>query len=181
MKLLVLNGITEEKQYEDFESALEENVLNNTKLDIEYFRLRDMNIHYCTGCWSCWMKTSGKCAIQDDFEQVLSRIPNADKILYVSPVILGYETALLKRCKDRSIPVIHPYIRIYKGELHHKLRYKKMPQIHVLLQKDENTTQKEIETIQYTYNRMALNFGSEVKQFEVIDKTGGVDHVFSRI
>ena len=133
------------------------------------------------GCWNCWMKTPGKCAIQDDFEQVVSRIPNVDKILYISPIISGYESAVLKRAKDRSIPTIHPYIRFYKGEMHHKLRYKEMPEIHVMMHESEDTTDEEMNNIQHTYDRMALNFGSEVKQFKIINEAEGVDNVFSNI
>ena len=49
MKMLVLNGITEDEKYRGFEKAIEDNVRKNTQIEIDYFRLRDMNIKYCTG------------------------------------------------------------------------------------------------------------------------------------
>ncbi len=181
MKLLVLNGITDDVLYRDLEKQLESELVNNTTMDIEYFRLRDMSINYCSGCWSCWWKTPGRCSIKDDQEQILSRIPNVDRVLYISPVILGYESSILKTCKDRSIPIAHPYIRIHKGEMHHYPRYKRLPNIDVLLIKDENTIQEDIDLIEDAYKRMALNFDSRLGLFEAITTSGGEINVFDRI
>ena len=181
MKVLIINGIPDQSNCFVYESALEKEIQNNTEHQIDYFVLRNMNINYCTGCWDCWMKTPGRCAIKDDQEQILSRIPNADKVLYISPVILGYESSLLKTCKDRSIPAIHPYISIYKGELHHHNRYESMPEINVLLFKDQDTTSEDVDLIEDTYKRMALNFRASVNYFKAIDQIEGVKNVLNRI
>ena len=181
MKILVLNGYTNDPKYQPYIDALENTILSNKEHEIEYFRLKDMNIHYCTGCWSCWYKTPGLCSIKDDYEQVLSRIPNADLIFYVSPVIAGYESSILKTAKDRSIPVAHPYITIYEGEQHHYRRYKSMPDVCVLLSKDSTTYEEDINLIKHTYERMVLNFHSKLHRFKVVETTGGINDVFSRI
>lgn len=181
MKLLIISGITNNPKYQLFEEEIENCVVNNKDYDIDYFRLRDMNINYCTGCWNCWVKTPGKCAIKDDHEQILSRLPNSDKILYISPIIMGYESALLKTFKDRIIPTAHPYIKVYKGEQHHHQRYEHMPEINVLLLKDEDTIIDDLHLIKHTYERVALNFSSSLNQFQAIDEIGGVQDVLSRI
>jgi len=181
MKILVLNGNTKDPSFDTFTEAIESAIVENTKHEIEYFRLKDMDIKYCTGCWSCWYKTPGYCAIKDDHEQILSRIPNADLVMYISPVILGYESALLKTCKDRSIPSAHPYIMIYEGEQHHHERYQSMPDIGVLLIGDDETGERDIHLIRHAYDRMALNFQTKVKVFDVVTEIGGVKDVFDRI
>ncbi|MCK4552513.1 MAG: flavodoxin family protein [Tenericutes bacterium] len=182
MKLLILNGIPNDTKYTPFEQEIEKSVSKNTSCEIDYFRLRDMNINYCQGCWDCWVKTPGRCGIKDDHEMILSRIPNVDMVLYISPVILGYESSILKTCKDRSIGAFHPYISLYKGEQHHIKRYDKMPDISVLLITDEDTTKDDIDLISNTYFRNALNFRKDDKsKFVTIDNAGGVKDVFDRL
>jgi len=182
MRILVLNGIPGDKKYESYEQAIEKSIIENKKHEIEYFRLRDMDIKHCTGCWACWVKTPGLCSIKDDYEQVFSRIPHADEVLYISPVILGYESSILKKCKDRSIGTAIPYITFFKGEQHHVQRYKKNPEIRVLLLTDEDTNQEDIDLISSTYFRNALNSRKkEVSRFTAIDSVGGVEDVFNNL
>ena len=182
MKILILSGITGDNKYTDFEQTIEKAVLENTKHEIEYFRLRDMNINYCRGCWDCWVKTPGKCGIKDEHEMILSRMPNVDMILYISPVIFGYESSILKTCKDRSIGTAHPYITLHKGEQHHIQRYEAMPDISVMLITDDDTTEEDIDLISSTYFRNALNFRKDdTSKFVTINNAGGVKDVFDRL
>lgn len=182
MKILILNGIPGDKKYTEYEKAIENSVIENTNHQIEYFRLRDMNINFCNGCWSCWVKTPGLCAIKDDHEQILSRIPNVDLVLYISPVILGYESSYVKTCKDRSIGSAHPYIIIHKGEQHHVQRYEKMPDIGIMLITDNDTTEEDIDLIASTYFRNALNFSKDdTSQFHTINNVGGATDVFNSL
>ena len=182
MKLLILNGIPTNKQHLEYEQEIEKAVIENSIHEIEYFRLRDMDINYCQGCWDCWVKTPGRCAIKDDYEQVLSRVANADKVLYISPVVLGYESSILKKCKDRTIPVAHPYISIHKGEQHHIERYDKTADISVMLITDDDTTKEDIDVIKTTYFRNALNSRKDdTSEFSAIDNPGGVKDVFDSL
>lgn len=181
MKVLVVNGIPEDAKYSNYEAAIVNAIQNNATDQIDYFVLRDMKIHYCTGCWDCWLKTPGRCAIQDDQEQIISRVPHADKMLFISPIIVGYESALLKKFKDRMIPIVHPYIKIYKGEQHHYKRYKKIPYLEILLIKDENTTNEDVDLIHHTYQRIALNFSSSLTDFYTVENSGGVENVLNPI
>lgn len=182
MKLLILNGIPNNEKFLDYEKQIEKLVSNNKSDDIDYFRLRDMDINYCNGCWNCWTKTPGLCAIKDDFEQIFSRISHVDKILYISPVILGYESSLIKKCKDRSIGIAIPYITIYKGEQHHLQRYEKLPETSILLLTDDNTTDEDLDLIYSTYYRNALNERKEsVSGFYTTDSIGGITDVFNSL
>lgn len=182
MKLLILDGIPANHPYADYSDTIVEQLMVQHKLEVDYFRLRDMNMNYCTGCWSCWTKTPGLCSIKDDHEAILSRLPHADHVLYLSPVIFGYESALLKTCKDRGIPIAHPYIQIYNGEQHHVKRYPQDPyKIHVLMLTDEDTTDEDLSLIRHTYDRVALNFHSEVKTFHTYQGKGGFDYVLNHI
>jgi len=177
----MVNGIPDNPEYAEYETALVKAIKINPHDAIDYFVVRDMNIHFCTGCWDCWLKTPGLCALKDDQEQILSRAPHADLILFISPVILGYESALLKKVKDRLIPIVHPYIRVYKGEQHHLQRYTKSPNISVLLMKHDDTTSEDLKIIRHAYERVALNYGSSVTGFHVIENAGGVENVLHHL
>ena len=181
MKILVINAIPEGKRYSGFEKALEEEIQKKQTDEIKYFIIRDMDINYCTGCWDCWKKTPGRCAIKDDQEKIIKLYPETDLAIYISPVALGYESFLLKKFKDRLIPLIHPYIKIYKGEMHHAQRYDKNPDIGVVLITDESTEKEDIELINSTYQRNILNIQSDLKYFYAIDEAGGMTNVFDNI
>ncbi len=173
---LLINGITN-NDYITIETSLE-------ALDSDhhtYFKLRDMNINYCKGCWDCWLKTPGKCVFKDDYEAILSKIPQADSITIVSPVIIGYVSSLVKTFQDRFIPFAHPYIISYKGEQHHRRRYPHSPIFNIILLEDENTTQEDINLIKEYYERVVLNFHSTVEKFTTIKKGEDYNDVINGI
>lgn len=37
-------------------------------IDVYKFYPHEMKIKPCTGCWSCWTKTKGKCVFKDGYE-----------------------------------------------------------------------------------------------------------------
>lgn len=173
---LIINGIAN-SSFNEFETQLEE----ATHTDSKYFKLRDMNINYCQGCWDCWVKTPGKCPLKDDYEQILSAIPSADLVTVITPVIAGYESSLVKTFSDRMIPIVHPYIERYKGEMHHKQRYINNPNYKLIVLEDEYTTEEDIIAIKELYERMMLNFRAQL--IEVVTLKKGVDftHVIDDI
>lgn len=178
MKLLIVNGIPDHHLQPEYEKALEK-IMNESEHDIIYFKLRDMNINFCTGCFDCWVKTPGLCVIKDDQEKIIKYAPHVDHLVFVSPIILGYESSLLKKFKDRIIPIIHPYIRVYHGEQHHYPRYKNLPNLTFIGIEDEMTNQVDRDLIKHTYERIALNFSSTLHQFHTSRDIGGVKHVFN--
>lgn len=180
-KLLIINGYPDNPKYSDYESQLTQIVANISHAQVHYFVLRDMNINYCTGCWSCWYKTPGLCSIKDDYEQILRLVPHVDDIVILSPIILGYESALIKKFKDRIIPTAHPYIRIHEKEMHHHQRYNHTANFDVILLEDSNTTPEDVERIKDLYHRVSLNFDSTVHSFFSSQSIGGVHDVINAI
>lgn len=179
MKLTIINGIPNDSKYFDMEKIIETELNAFSSHDIDYFKLRDLNISYCTGCWDCWMKTPGECRINDDQTNILESFVNSDEVLFLSPILVGYESALLKKTKDRIIPSAHPYIEIYNGEQHHRRRYPRLPKINVLLIEDEFSEKEDVDIIKHTYERIALNFQSSLKTLKTVSYKGGPSHVMS--
>ncbi|MHC4201223.1 MAG: NAD(P)H-dependent oxidoreductase, partial [Planctomycetota bacterium] len=61
--------------------------------DVKPFALRELDIKYCTGCWSCWWRTPGECAFEDDSERVRGAVVNSDFTLLASPMVMGFVSA----------------------------------------------------------------------------------------
>ncbi len=125
---------------------------------LERFHLAEMNIHYCCGCWTCWWKTPGKCVFRDDMEKIYPKIVTADLVIFTAPLMMGFVHSSLKKTMDRLIPLILPYIKIYRGECHHYLRYDKMPEFGVLVAKEPDTDQEDLAILSKSFQRLSLNF-----------------------
>ena len=54
--------------------------------DTEIVDIYKLNIRECLGCFACWSKTPGKCAITDDMTDVLQKILRADVMVWSFPL-----------------------------------------------------------------------------------------------
>ena len=70
--------------------------------------LLDKHIEFCTNCRHCTQAKAesrrGKCVHNDDMDDVLTEIDNADAVVLGSPVNFSTVTALMKRFIERLIP-----------------------------------------------------------------------------
>ena len=126
------------------------------------FTLEDLTIKYCTGCFGCWVQTPGECVAKDDSALVCRELVRSDLALFASPVIMGFPSALLKKTNDRLIPLVHPYSLIDRGEVHHRARYDHYPQLGLILQRNADTDDEDMDIITRIYERTALNLKSRL-------------------
>jgi putative NADPH-quinone reductase len=74
--------------------------------EAEKIRLLDRNIGFCTNCRSCTQKPGparGICVQNDDMESVLSKIEEADAVVFAAPVNFYNVTALFRRFMERLV------------------------------------------------------------------------------
>jgi len=125
MKALILIG----SKMDDSESAkIHEIILEELKKlnwDATSIVLEDKNIAYCTGCFGCWIQTPGECVIKDYEETIVKKMVHSDLIIYITPIVFGGYSSILKKALDRQISRILPYFTKIDGEVHHKKRYEK--------------------------------------------------------
>jgi len=161
-KITLINGIPD-KDHTEFEEKLEQLCgRHKESTKFECFKLRDMKINYCCGCWDCWVKTPGECVFKDDMPEVLRSIIHSDITIFISPVQMGFVSSLLKKVNDRMVPLVHPYIEICKDECHHKERYVRYPDLGLILLDDNAQSIKEHEIITDIYSRLALNIKTKL-------------------
>lgn len=171
MKLTILNG---ESEYFDgsFTRQIESLTCKmNEEHSVSHFRLKDMDIKFCSGCWNCWWKHPGKCSIKDDGEEIFRSVINSDFFIFASPLKAGFTSSRLKAITDRLIVLLHPYVEIRAGESHHKKRYDSYPDFGLLLKKEIGTADADTKIISDIYERLALNFHCRKRYLKYIDET----------
>ncbi|AHF05998.1 hypothetical protein [Desulfitobacterium metallireducens] len=99
-----------------------------TNSNVYTFDLTQTVVNNCTGCWSCWWKTPGRC-IQKDLDEFYHQYITADKAIYFSKVTKGFVSGNLKTLFDRMLPLYLPYTTYKTGESMHVPRYEKYPDI----------------------------------------------------
>jgi len=73
--------------------------------EIETIYLNDKNIKHCSGCFTCWTQTPGKCIHNDDMAELLNNISQADIMVYATPLYYYTVTGLMKDFMDRMLPL----------------------------------------------------------------------------
>jgi NAD(P)H-dependent FMN reductase len=96
--------------------------------ETENILLAQKHIKHCTGCFSCWTKTPGKCVIDDDMAGLLEKYIASDIAVYATPLYVDYVSGIMKDFIDRRLPLVCPeFEKDGDNETVHKKRFKKYP------------------------------------------------------
>jgi len=158
MKITILNGNPNagNAKFDNYLKNLSD-LLESSNHAVTAFQLREMDIRYCIGCFGCWVKTPGECIVTDGSRDICREYINSDFVLFASPIIMGFTSALLKKAHDKLIPLILPYFEIVHNEFHHSSRYEKYPLMGLLLEKGKDTDEEDIKIVSDIYRRDAIN------------------------
>jgi multimeric flavodoxin WrbA len=143
MKALILNGARDaDPAITAVESSMIK-LLRENGWEVEAIALREKNIAGCLGCFGCWVKTPGICAIDDYGREATKKIIQSNLMIWLTPVTFGGYSSELKKALDRSIPILLPYFESFKGQIHHKMRYDTYPKLVVIGTAPRNTEYEE--------------------------------------
>ena len=133
MKALILNGAKTEKSTVNTVSDYLVDYLKTNNHEVEVMFLRNEKIAACLGCFNCWLKTPGKCIINDAGTDLPRKVIQSDTLFILTPVTFGLYSAELKKAIDRfAAPIILPFFTRINGEFHHVIRYDKNPTLVVI-------------------------------------------------
>jgi multimeric flavodoxin WrbA len=169
MKITILNGDMSgsESTFSGYTETLTEKL--RADHEVHLYHLNAMNLHYCQGCWTCWLKTPGRCAIHDDAEKIYTSFINSDFVIFASPLMAGFTSSSLKKITDRFVLMVHPYVLLIDGECHHRKRYDKYPDFGLILEREADTDDEDVEIINDIYERFSKNFHNHKKYLKFID------------
>lgn len=120
------------------------------------------NIHPCTGCFGCWVKTPGQCVIHDGYENTGIYMSKCTELILISQCCYGSVSPFVKTVQDRAISYIHPDFVIRKGEMHHKRRYQNVIALSAYFY-GEKITEQEKKTARNLIAANADNYDGWVK------------------
>lgn len=168
MKVLILNGSNGSpgigSAVQELKSGLKAKNIESVEL-----KLDEMKYSPCRGCFNCWVKTPGTCVFKDDGDTLCREFITSDMVISAAPLVLGYPAAAVKNALDRIIPVIHPYLEEVDGEAHHMKRYKKYPEMALLLEKEPDTDAEDMEIVRDIFTRAAINIRSSLRFIKYTD------------
>ena len=123
MKILALNG-SGKGESGNTECVLQPFLEGARKAgaEIETIYLKNKKINHCSGCYSCWTKTPGICVYKDDMQELLTKILDADIIVFASPLYYYSVTGIMKDFIDRMLPLYDPKIEFNGNHYSHYIK-----------------------------------------------------------
>lgn len=125
MRVLVINGSPKGSRSNSYKLTrafldgmrLEIEQSETGPMEIEELNVGRLDIRPCRGCFSCWNKTSGKCIIQDDMQEVIEKLLWADITIWSFPLYYFSVPGGLKNLIDRQLPMVLPFMVEREGQV----------------------------------------------------------------
>lgn len=117
----------------------------------------------CVGCFTCWVKTPGRCVQRDGFEDMPARLHRAEEVVFFSRLRYGCVSGSVKNVLDRSIGYVLPYFEIANGEMHHRRRYDEVKTVSFRFYSDSDTPAERSQAAEYA-EAMSRNLRGRVKE-----------------
>ncbi len=180
MNTVILNSIqSDDKLYNILKSFLFEE-LSKAGFKNEFIDLFSKNIEYCNGCGYCGEKKVGVCVKKDDMTEIYYELANSKIYIFISPITFGGFNSELKKAIDRISPLGVSGYTIYKGELHHPMRYDN-PKMFFTIGILDNDYPEQEETFKLVSERLEKAFFSPKTASLVLNKDMNVDSIQLKI
>lgn len=87
--------------------------------EVELLYTRKLDVRPCLGCFSCWIKTPGKCVQEDDMAMLLRKLREAEIWAWATPVYVDGASSPLKSVLDRLMPLLRMPAEVRDGRSRH--------------------------------------------------------------
>lgn len=135
--------------------------------ELQIYKMRQVKLGHCIGCFGCWVETPGICVEADAGREIAQAIISSDLTILFTPVTFGGYSSELKKIMDRWIPLMLPYFGRYHGEIHHTPRYSRFPRL-VGIGVQRHPDSEEANIFRLVVGRNAINFHAPTHAAEVV-------------
>ena len=97
----------------------------------------------CMCCFGCWIKTPGKCVINDGYNNIGMLMSKCDRMIIISQCFYGGYSPFVKNVIDRSVSYFLPTLKTKNGETFHPKRYNNTIALTVYFYGDISDAEKE--------------------------------------
>ena len=88
-----------------------EDALREKRRTVKRFNANTLDIRGCQGCYACTQSTDAPgCVVQDDMQQVVSAMADAEAIVYASPLYMWGVAGQLKAVYDRGMCLVKDFM-----------------------------------------------------------------------
>lgn len=153
--------------------------LRHDGTEVQSYKLREIKLGHCIGCFGCWLETLGICVQADAGRDIARAVIRSDMTVLFTPVTFGGYSSQLKKIVDRWLPLALPYFFKEQGEIHHTPRYSRYPRlVGIGVQRTPNTEEADI--FELVVGRNVINFHAPTHAAEVVLTTDSSDTIHRR-
>lgn len=105
MKVVAFNGSPKKEGNTYLAIKIVANELEKEGIEVEIIHVGDKNIRGCLACNMCAKNKNERCAIDDEVNDWIQKIKNADGVIFASPVHYASIAATMKAFLDRAFYV----------------------------------------------------------------------------
>jgi len=166
MRISILNGSQDsgESQFEIRLAAIAKR-LSDRGHTVQQIDLKDLDLHRCSGCFGCWVKTPGECLIADESNRVCEPMVTDDLVLHASPLQMGFVSSLMRLASERMIPILMPYMKVDDGAIRHQPRYRHYARLGLLYGEEADTDHEDLEIARDIYQQIAAELSNDLAVF----------------
>jgi len=164
MKIVAFNGSPNAK--EGTTQVIVHEFLQGAKAagaETETIFLTQRKIQHCQGCLACWVKTPGKCRLQDDMQSLQDAYLAADAAVFATPLYIDNVSGMLKIFMERLfMPMEDPHWeRDEYGECRHIRKTDRFPKL-VVISTSGSPEQSHFQVLKLLFRRIARNLNFEL-------------------
>ena len=130
-------------------------------------------IRPCTACTTCWVKTPGRCSINDDMHALREQYLSADVAVFATPLYVDNVSGIMKNFMDRLLPLVDPHFEMKPdGETGHRAVSEHRPGLGVI-SNCGYPEQSQFQVLSLLIRRMTRNMNVNLA-FEIYRGGGGI-------
>ncbi len=157
MDTVILNGSLKHQQLLIPAQKILVEELESAGWSVDPVLVNEVKFGGCIGCFQCWDTSPGVCFQKDEAQDIVQKVIQSDLVVFLTPITFGGFSSELKKILERLLGLLHPGMRVIKGETHHLKRYERYPSLLAIGVTDTQDDEEE-QIFKTLIERFSLNF-----------------------